>query len=435
MSTELIQIAKERGIKYFLISFTDLFGVMRSKLVPTHAVEEMQHMGAGFAGFATHLDMTPADPDMWAVPDPDSLIQLPWQPELAWVASNLYMKGEPVGHAPRVVLQSVVEQASSTGHTMRSGVECEFFVIEPDGSAIADKYDTQAKPCYDQMALLRRYELIREICDSMAQLGWGPYQNDHEDANGQFEVNWEFADCLVTADRHAFFKFMVRNLAEKHGLRATFMPKPFANLTGNGCHVHFSLWDLANGSNVFLDNDGDLGLSELAYHFLGGILHSASALCAISNPTVNSYKRINASETLSGATWSPNAITYAGNNRTHMVRIPDPGRLEMRLSDGAANPYLLQAALLVTGLDGISNTRDPGKRLDINMYTDGSTQPGIKQLPLNLLDALRALESSCIMRDGLGDEFLGSYVKLRRQQWDDFTRHLTSWEREQTLDC
>lgn len=435
MSTELIQIAKERGIKYFLVSFTDLFGVMRSKLVPTHAMGEMQDAGAGFAGFATHLDMTPADPDMWAVPDPDSLIQLPWQPELAWVASNLYMKGGPVGHAPRVVLQSVLERASSTGYAMRSGVECEFFVIEPDGSAIADKYDIQAKPCYDQMALLRRYELIREICDSMAQLGWGPYQNDHEDANGQFEMNWEFADCLVTADRHAFFKFMVRNLAEKHGLRATFMPKPFTNLTGNGCHVHFSLWDLANGSNVFLDNDGDLGLSELAYHFLGGILHSASALCAISNPTVNSYKRINASETLSGATWSPNAITYAGNNRTHMVRIPDPGRLEMRLGDGAANPYLLQAALLVTGLDGISNTRDPGKRLDINMYTEGSTQPDIKQLPLNLLDALRALEGSCIMSEGLGDEFLGSYVKLRRQQWDDFTRHLTPWEREHTLDC
>ncbi len=435
MSSDLTHAAEQRGIDYFLVSFTDLFGVMRSKLVPARAIGETQQAGAGFAGFATHLDMTPADPDMWAVPDPDSLIQLPWQPELAWVASDLYMNGELVDHAPRVVLKRAVERAAASGYAMRSGVECEFFVVQPDGSAIADAHDVQPKPCYDQMALLRRYDLIREICDSMAQLGWEPYQNDHEDANGQFEMNWQFADCLTTADRHAFFKFMVRNLAEKHGLRATFMPKPFADLTGNGCHVHFSLWELEGETNAFLDEDGELGLSKLAYSFLGGVMHSAGALCAISNPTVNSYKRINAPETLSGATWSPSSITYTGNNRTHMVRIPEPGRLELRLSDGAANPYLLQAALLATGLDGIANARDPGKRLDINMYAEGATQSGVKRLPLNLLDALRALESSRVMREGLGEELLGSYVKLRRRQWDDFTRHLTTWEREHTLDC
>jgi glutamate---methylamine ligase len=269
----------------------------------------------------------------------------------------------------------------------------------------------------------------------MLELGWAPYQNDHEDANGQFEMNWSYDDALVTADRHAFFKFMVKTIAEQHGLRATFMPKPFANLTGNGCHIHASLWDQDGRTNLFDDGDGELGLSPLAYNFLGGVLHSAEALCAIFNPTVNSYKRLNAQTTLSGATWAPNAISYAGNNRTHMVRIPDPGRLEFRLMDGAANPYLSQAALLAAGLDGIRQKRDPGKRLDINMYTEGHKAKNAKKLPLNLLDALRALERSSLFKAAFGEDVLSSYVKLKYEDWNAYSRHLTEWERQTTLDC
>jgi glutamine synthetase len=316
---------------------------------------------------------------------------------------------------------------------MKTGVECEYFLILPDGSAISDGADTQSKPCYDQQALMRRYETITEICDCMITLGWGPYQNDHEDANGQFEMNWDYDSALKTADRHAFFKFMVKSIAEKNGLRATFMPKPFANLTGNGCHAHVSLWQ--KGKNVFDDPKGELGLSALAYSFIGGVMHSAGALAAITNPTVNSYKRINAPPTLSGATWSPNTITYAGNNRTHMIRIPDAGRFEFRLADGSVNPYLLQAGLLVSGMDGIRNTRDPGKRLDVNMYTEGHTVKGAKRLPLNLLDALRVFEKSDVLRDGLGEDLTRSYLKLRHDDWNAYSRHLTDWERQTTLDC
>ncbi len=433
MDHDLAAMVQDKGIKYVLFSFTDLFGVMRSKLVPAHAVEEMQDEGAGFAGFAAHLDMTPADPDLWAVPDPASLIQLPWQPELGWVATNLVMNDEPVGHAPRVVLTQAINAAKARGYQMKSGVESEFFILEADGSGIADGQDIQDKPCYDQMALLRRYELIREICDVMYELGWEPYQNDHEDANGQFEMNWSYSDSLTTADRHAFFKFMVRHLAEKQGLRATFMPKPFSQLTGSGCHVHFSLWDAAGDTNLFLDDADEIGLSETAYHFLGGVLHAASALCAITNPTVNSYKRLNAPTTASGSTWAPNAISYAGNNRTHMVRIPDAGRLETRLPDGAANPYLLQAAVLAAGLDGIEQRRDPGERLDINMYEAGA-DADVKRLPLNLLDALRNLDGSPEMRAGLGDELVTSYVRLKMANWHDFMAHTSEWERTNTLD-
>ncbi len=433
--TDLAKVAAERGIKYFLISFVDLFGTMRAKLVPAAAINDMAKSGAGFAGFASWLDMTPADPDMFGMPDADSLIQLPWRKEVGWLAADPYMNGKPVEQAPRNVLKSVLARAAEKGYELKTGVECEYFLITPDGSAISDPGDHQAKPCYDQQALMRRYEVVTEICDCMLELGWGPYQNDHEDANGQFEMNWNYDSALKTADRHAFFKYMVKSIAEKHGLRATFMPKPFSNLTGNGCHAHVSLWSTSSGQNLFDDSNGPLGVSQLGYNFLGGILHSAESLAAITNPTVNSYKRINAPRTMSGATWSPNTVTYAGNNRTHMIRIPDPGRFEVRLADGATNPYLLPAVLLVAGLDGIENKRDPGPRLDIDMYAEGHTVKDAKRLPLNLLDALRALQGSSVLTAGLGQPFVSAYTKLKTLDWNDYAGHLTEWERRTTLDC
>ena len=434
MSQDLAQAAADRGIRYFLISFVDLFGVLRAKLVSATAIAQMQRDGAAFAGFATNLDLTAADPDMFAMPDPASLIQLPWKPEIGWLSSDLYIHGKPLEHLPRLVLKRQIAMAESVGYRLKSGVEAEFFVLRPDGRAVGDEGDRQAKPCYDQTALLRHYELIRAISDAMLGLGWGPYQSDHEDANGQFEMNWTYDDALVTADRHAFFKFMVKELARQHGLRATFMPKPFVHLTGNGCHAHISLWDPDGKTNLFYDQQGELGLSTLAYHFLGGILAHANALTALFTPTVNSFKRINAAPTVSGATWSPNAISYGANNRTHMVRIPEPGRFELRLMDGAANPYLLQAGVLAGGLDGIARKLDPGKRLDVNMYQHGAAPADIPRLPLNLLDALRAFGASMTLREALGTAFVDSYVKLRIEQWGDYMRHLTEWERDHTLD-
>ena len=435
MATDLAKAAKQKGIKYFLISFVDLFGVLRAKLVPARAIGGMQKEGAGFAGFAAWLDMTPADSDMFAIPDPDSLIQLPWKPEVGWLAADLWMDGKEVEASPRIILKRQMAKAAKKGYYMKTGVECEYFLVKPDGTAISDERDTQSKPCYDQSSLMRRYDVISEICDCMIELGWGPYQNDHEDANGQFEMNWDYDDCLRTADKHTFFKFMTKSIAENHGLRATFMPKPFSNLTGNGCHAHVSLWDKTGKKNLFHAKSDEMGLSKIAYNFLAGVIHSADALCSIFNPTVNSYKRINAPRTTSGATWAPNAVTYGGNNRTHMVRIPDEGRFELRLMDGAANPHLLQAGVLAAGLDGMSNKREPGKRLDINMYTEGHKARGAKKLPLNLLDAVRLTQKSKVLRGELGDEIIDSYTKLKMQEWNSFSTTLTDWERENTLDC
>ena len=439
MSINLSKVASQKKIKYFLISFVDLFGVLRAKLVPAQAIAGMQKDGAGFAGFATYLDMSPADSDMLAIPDPKSLIQLPWQPEVGWLASDLVMDGKIVEQCPRVILKRQIEKLNEKNMVMQTGVECEFFLLSEDGTEVDDKRDTAAKPCYDQSTLMRRYDIIKEICDSMLKLGWKPYQNDHEDANGQFEMNWNYADCLTTADRHVFFKFMVKSIAEKHGLRATFMPKPFPDLTGNGCHVHVSIWDQKKKKNLFLDKNGELGLSKLGYSFIGGIMKSADCFSAWFNPSLNSFGRIDASNTLSGATWSPSTVTYTGNNRTHMVRIPDAGRFEVRHADGSANPYLLQAGMLGLGLDGINNKRSPGKRLDINMYTQGHKLKRVKKLPKTLDKSLKLFKESNVAKNAFGSSVVSKYIKLKNRELKEYGKQpedqKSGWSRNNAIDC
>ena len=437
MAIDLAAFAKEKNVKYFMVSYTDLFGGQRAKLVPAQAIGAMQHEGAGFAGFSTYLDLTPAHPDMLAVPDTSAVIQLPWKRDVAWVPANLMMDGKTVDQAPRNVLNKLIKTAALEGMHVKTGIEAEFFLLTPEGDKISDEYDTATKPCYDQQAIMRRYDVIAEICDYMLELGWGPYQNDHEDANGQFEMNWEFDDVLATADKHSFFKFMTKSVAEKHGLKATFMPKPVEGLTGNGCHAHISVWDAPgekSKTNVFADAQKDLGLSDKGINFLGGIMKHASAMTAITNPAVNSYKRINAPRTMSGATWAPNTVTWSGNNRTHMVRVPGPGRFELRLPDGAANPYLLQAVILAAGLDGVRTNADPGKRYDIDMYAEGHKVRGGPKLPLNMLDAIREFDKNKGLKKALGDEFSNSYVKLKMKEWNSFSSHFSVWEKENTID-
>jgi glutamine synthetase type III len=440
MATDLAKFAEDNGVKYFMISFTDLFGGQRAKLVPARAIADMQIDGAGFAGFATWLDLTPAHPDMLAVPDPEAAIILPWNKEIAWVPGNCVMEGEDVAQAPRNVLRKLISEAEADGMHVKTGIEAEFFLLTPEGDQISDSFDTAAKPCYDQQAFMRRLDVIREISDYMLELGWGAYQNDHEDANGQWEMNWDFDDALNTADKHSFFKFMVKCVAEKHGYRATFMPKPIEGLTGNGCHAHISVWDKSGKTNVFAMEPDDssqtaeLGLSEKGRHFLGGIMKHASALAAITNPTVNSYKRINAPRTMSGATWAPNTVTWTGNNRTHMVRVPGPGRFELRLPDGAVNPYLLQAIIIAAGLSGVRSKADPGKRHDIDMYADGHKVRGAPKLPLNMLDALREYDKDKGLKAAMGEEFSAAYFKMKLQEWNDFTSHFSQWEKDNTLD-
>lgn len=371
---------------------------------------------------------------MLGVPDPTTVIQLPWKPEVAWVAANPAMYDSPLPQAPRNVLRNVIADAEKEGLRIKTGVEPEFFFLSPCGGQIADTRDVGSKPCYDQQAIMRRYDVISEVSDYMIDLGWEPYQSDHEDANGQFEMNWKYDDALATADKLAFFKFMLKSVAEKHGLRVTFMPKPFLELTGSGMHAHISGWSLDGETNAFYDGNDELGLSEVGHHFLGGIMKHASSLAAITNPTINSYKRINAPRTSSGATWAPNSVTWSGDNRTHLVRVPGKGRIELRLPDGASNPYLLQAVIMAAGIDGVRNKCDPGKRLDIDMYADGHTVNDAPKLPLNLLDAIRTFDANTELKAALGEEFAQAFVEMKTKEWNSYCGHLTQWERDNTLD-
>jgi len=435
------------GIKFYQFSFVDLFGVQRSKLVPASRVAEIAEDGAGFAGFAAHLDMDPTMGDLLAIPDESTLTPLPWRPEVGWLSCDLVHEGTELAHGPRNLLRSVNKSLADRGLALKTGVECEFFIIDgaPLGAgqspAVADPADTQAKPCYDAQALMRRYDVIARMCEYMEALGWGPYQADHEDANGQFEINWDYSDALVTADRVVLFKYMARSLAEAAGLRATFMPKPFASLTGSGCHAHLSLHDAASGKNVCGGGAPEVhGLSPTALSFLSGLLDNTPALTAITNPTVNSYKRLNARSTSSGATWSPTAATWAGNNRTALVRVPGGApRLELRLADMAANPYLMAAAIGAAGLDGIAKAAAAPPPYDLNMYdrSDPAVLEALKgapRLPPSLYEALHALDASVTLREGLGAPFVDSYLKLRRAHWDEFAAQLTPWELQAYLD-
>jgi len=312
-----------------------------------------------------------------------------------------------------------------------------FFLLSEKEHKISDHLDQCSKPCYEQQALYRRFDFIREVVDSMTTMGWKPLAVDHEDANGQFEVNWEYDDCLISADRHAFFKFMAKSLAEKHGFRATFMPKPFGDQTGTGTHIHVSLHKLGNEENLF-KGDGALGMSDLAYHFMGGVITNADSTCSLYCPVVNSYKRLAPAIPRSGSTWSPNTITYTGNNRTHMIRIPAPGRFELRIPDGAVNPYLLPAVTLALGLWGISNKVDPGIRCDFNLYTTPSDSPllkDVKRLPTSLVDAVRVAKANPLLGELLGDDFMSFFLNLQLQSWNEYMGLVSAWEVQTTLNC
>ncbi|PQV52620.1 type III glutamate--ammonia ligase [Paraburkholderia sp. BL21I4N1] len=426
----LKNLCEQHSTKFLLVSFTDLFGVVRSKLVPVSALEMLTRNGASFAGFAAHFDLTPAHPDIVVHPDPTTFIPLPWKPGVAWITGDLTMAGKLLEQSPRNRLRVQLEQERHRGRVLKTGVEAEFFLLSADGARIGDDQDSYTKPCYDQLALMRSYDVIGEICETIDHLGWQPYQNDHEDANGQFEINWTYSDALTTADRHTFFKFAVKSIAEKHRMKACFMPKPFENLTGSGCHIHCSVWS-PSGDNLFVERDERAPLSSTGLHFAAGLLEHAPAICALTNPSVNSYKRLNANSTVSGATWVSQKLSWAGDNRTHAIRVPANDRLEYRIPDGAANPYLLQLAVLAAGMSGIAHRTDPGPA-EAPYF---SSRFASHALPTSLFDALNHLASDDIARTYLGGALTDAIVNLRTRQWHDYMKSVSEWERSTTLDC
>ncbi len=434
------KIIQEKGIEFFLCSFVEMSGAPKAKVIPATHLEEMANEGAGFGGFAAgEIGQSPHDPEMASIPDFNSLTVVPWRDNLAWVAGDMYVEGESWHYCPRTILKNQLDKANEYGYTFNVGIEAEFMLLkldENDEYVPWDTLDTMDKPCYDLKALYRNLDMMTTLIKYMQELGWEPYANDHEDGTCQYELNWTYSDALTTADRHTFFKWMVKTVAEESGLLATFMPKPFSNLTGNGAHFHMSLWDEENQKNLFLNEDDPYGLSQIGYWFTGGILNHASALTAITNPLVNSYKRLVRRKPRSGSTWAPVYVTYGSNNRTQMIRIPAEGRIENRLGDGAANPYLAATVLLAAGLDGIENKIDPGIANEDNLYeisNDELESRGIHSLPSTLNEAIDALEQDDIIKESLGQEYADYFIKVKREEWRNYHLSVSQWETDNYL--
>ena len=423
-----------------------MHGKPSAKLVPAHHLDDLLSDGAGFAGFAAgDIGQSPHDPDMIAMPDPTTLTILPWRPTVARFACDVTVEGEEWPYCPRTILRRALKRAADQGYELMLGAELEYFLVrrtDDGGIEVADQLDTLDLPCYDMRALTRNLDFVSEVSKAITALGWDNYATDHEDANGQFEQNFQYADALTTCDRAVFFRYMVESLAQQRGLIATFMPKPFANLTGNGCHFHLSLWK--DGENLFDRDPGDdprgLGLSELAYNFIGGLKANAKAYIACTAPTVNSYKRLVVGAPTSGATWAPSYISYGYNNRTQMLRIPAPGRIEDRTVDGSCNPYLGATAMLTAGLDGIERGLDAGEPNSANLYELSASEreaQGIDVLPGNLLDATRELAQNDALRVGLGKtpggDYIDYFVEVKQREVQAAHEQITKWELDRYL--
>lgn len=433
-----VEDIKERvaadGVEFIYAMFVEMHGKPCAKLVPVEAIDSLMNDGAGFAGFAAGpMGQNPSSPDILALPDPTSYTQLPWQPNVAAMQCDPTVDGELWPFAPRVILRRALEQLAERKLIMKTGVEAEYSLVvrNDDGSiAVADDRDVDELPCYDARSLTRMLPHLTDVSRNLNAMGWGNYANDHEDANGQYEQNWQYADAMTTADRTILFRLMIHTMAQRDGRYATFMPKPFSDKTGNGLHAHISLWS-AEDQPLFIGDPANdskgLGLSEMAYQFSAGLIEHASSLVAIACPIVNSYKRMGVGAPTSGATWAPAYAAFGGNNRTQMIRVPEPDRIEVRLADGAANPYLLFAAYLACGLDGIDRNLDAGEPNTANLFSLDPAEiaaRGIATLPPTLLHAADNLAGHDLLAKGLGETDTGPYSQYFAQvKRDEFLAH------------
>jgi len=438
---------KKDGIQFLLAQFVDIHGAAKVKMSPAECLDMLIDDGAGFAGGAVWgMGQGAHSHDMMGRIDLDSYTPIPWQPNTARFASDLYVDGKVHPFCPRVNLKRVLDLARKRGYTFNVGIEPEHFLVKKtaDGRIVPwdpNDVDILAKPCYDFKGIAPAMGYLQDITTYLNKLGWGVYQTDHEDANGQYEVNFMYSDALTSADRYTFFKMMTSQIASRYGAIATHMAKPFSDRTGNGAHIHYHLADAKTGKNLFTDlkDKTSLGLSKDAHHFIGGILKHAKALCAVMSPTANCYKRILFGERLyssrSGFTWTPAFITYGDNNRTQMIRVCGPGHIEDRTMSAGCNPYLAFAAYLAAGLDGIENEIQPPKPNFGNMYAltlDEIRKRGVSTLPQTLNEALDHLERDEVVLGSLGvikDEF----VKLKRLEWNEYHSKVSQWEIEQYL--
>ncbi|KQT07902.1 glutamine synthetase [Methylobacterium sp. Leaf399] len=433
---------RAKGVKYVIGAYVDIHGVQKAKVVPIGHLPQMAAGSERYTGYALDgLGQAPNEDELASVPDLSRVVQLPWEPKLAWCPADLTFQGQPYPLSTRVALKTVIGEAEDMGFGFNLGIECEIFLLRQaaDGSLhtpVAD--DKLQKPCYDVRGFVDNFSWLDKVATTIDALGWDLYSFDHEDACGQFEFDFNYADALTMCDRLTFFRMMAKHYAKEEGLLATMMPKPFADRTGNGAHFNMSLSDKETGRNVFAcDPSADprgLGLTETGYHFIGGVLRHGRALCAAFAPTVNSYKRLVRQGAMAGFSWAPVFNSYGSNNRTNSVRVPaGGGRCESRNADGAVNPYLAAALVLAAGLEGVRERIDPGAPNEDNLYdlTDAArAERGIDFLPQTLAEAVDAFAADPLVERTLGTALRDEFVRYKRAEWQEYHLTVSAWETE-----
>ena len=429
---------ESQGIKYALASYVDIHGVCKSKMVPVSHLDRM--MGGSELCTGAALDGVPqdvSDEEVSPHPDPASVIVCPWQPDVAWFASDLYCEGEVFEPCSRQIFKSVLNDAKAMGYQFNFGIEPELFLLREDDTGKVlpvGQRDDLAKPAYDVRSTLDSLPLLNDIVEKLQQAGFDVYSFDHEDGNGQFEIDFNFFEGLEMADRFVFFRLLVNEVANQHGCFASFMPKPFADRAGSGAHYNMSLADIKTGKNLFESSKDARGchLSEIGYYFIGGVLKHLPALCAVVTPTVNSYKRLIKEGSMSGFTWAPVFACFGNNNRTNAVRVPlGGGRVELRAADISNNPYLGGALVLAAGLEGIREKIDPGAPHTENMYLKTPQQLAklkVSYLPRTLEEALDAFDKDPLSEQVFGQLMKKTYLQFKREEWESYINHVSDWE-------
>ena len=430
---------QSQGVHSVLVQFCDIHGVAKGKLVPLTNLREWVEQGAGFAGpsiWGTGLPRFGARSEYYARIQVQSLQSLPFMPGVAHAVGDGFAGGRPLDTCSRQLLQAAIERIKSRGWTLWVGIEPEFFLLRQGADSawkVGDAHDQLDKPSYDLKAIQRNQGFLEEMRSTLTELGFDLQQIDHEDACGQYEINYKFDDALAAADRYMLFKLTAHAVAQKHGLVFSAMAKPLAHAPGSGLHFHLSITD-AQGKALFADASGSLGLSALGHQFAAGLLEHGDALSALCAPTVNSYKRLALSHSASGTTWSPVWKAYGDNNRTCLLRAV-AGRLEWRLPDASCNVYAAIAATLLAGLDGVDRALQAPEPCDEDLYerfASGAPMPA--RLPRDLFDALGALEQDAVLRGLVGHSFCEQFLRLKREEWDQYQQHVSAWELDRYAD-
>jgi len=440
---ELEKSLRAKGVEYCIGAYVDIHGVPKGKVVPIGHLRQMAAGSERYTGYALDgLGQDPHEDEITSVPDLDAVVQLPWQPKIAWMPADNAFQGKPYPLSTRVALKNVLAQAADMGFGMNLGIECEIYLLrrEADGTlGIPDADNRLQKPCYDIQGFVNQFGWLDKVSSTINSLGWDLYSLDHEDGNSQYEFDFNYADALTMCDRFVFFRFMAKHFASEEGLIATMMPKPFADRTGTGAHFNMSLYDLETGKNAFecdpKDDPRGLGLTETGYHFIGGILKHGRALCAAFAPTVNSYKRLVRQGAGGNFSWAPVFNSYGSNNRTNSVRVPaGGGRCESRNADGAVNPYLAAALALAAGLEGVRLKIDPREPNEDNLYAMSEAERadrGIEFLPQNLPEAIKAFAQDPLVEATLGKALSDEFIRYKTKEWETYHRTISQWEIEQ----